>query len=392
MFLPRVTLDGILSETAYGAGVIADPGFVSDVREFLVRDKWGAYPVLDFASASSYPAPGLRAYFRNGGLGVAASGVYGDREFWRADAGFAWDGALGGGRGRLAMNWHRGREDNRTFAGIGARPLEDERSAFLPGATATEGRYLQRNSRFQVLLGWRSGRLELLLDNVYRRRTPSSPESGDDALDAVFDVARLPGADGTGEHTYHEVVARLDTRRLPGLLSPGASLTAYSGVQLGRGADRSRLLRAGGDATVFVPVLKRNRLLVPRLTLDTVSNLREEVPISFLDYPRHLTFRGVSSSRRILRTDSWVAVPSLSYQWPLTPVVSAQAFVNALVVGTGPSDLRLHGAPWAAGLALEMHTAHRAVVRMILANGSEGLHFQLEFGAPIHLNERSRWN
>jgi hypothetical protein len=392
LFLPRVALDGVLSETAYGAGVIADPSFVADVREFLIHDRWGTYPVLDFGSSDSLPAPGLRAFFRNEGFGVTATGVYQSEDFWRAGAGFAWDGALGGGRGKLALNWGVTREDNRFFAGIGARPQEDERSAFLPGATAAEGRYLQRQDRLQALLGWRIGNLELLLDNIYRKRTPSSPSTGSDALGSVFDLERLPGAATVGEHTYHELAARFDSRRLPGMLSPGASLTVYTGVQIGAGDDRSRLLRAGGDAAAFIPVLRHDRLLVPRLTLDTVSNLREEVPISFLDYPRHLTFRGVSSSRRILRTDEWVAVPSVAYQWPLTPVVSAQVFVNALVVGAGPGELGLSGAPWAAGVALEMHTAHRAVVRTVLASGSEGLHFLLEFGTPIHLNERARWN
>ena len=41
----------------------------------------------------------------------------------------------------------------------------------------------------------------------------------------------------------------------------------------------------------YVPVLGGNRLLVPRLTLDTLTNLADDVPYSFTTYPRQLPFR-----------------------------------------------------------------------------------------------------
>jgi hypothetical protein len=170
------------------------------------------------------------------------------------------------------------------------------------------------------------------------------------------------------------------------------TVASYVGLSSGLGGDESRFGRAGGELLLHLPVRRGNRLVVPKLSVDHVWNRRPDVPLSFADYPRHLTYRGVGPRRTILRTDNWVFVPSVEYQWPLTYRTQAVLFYDMLVVGRTLDEIRRSGSPWATGLALELHSPFRSLARLIVAGGSEGFRFGIELSPPVKTNDRTRWN
>ena len=102
--------------------------------------------------------------------------------------------------------------------------------------------------------------------------------------------------------------------------------------------------------------------------------------------------RGVGGRRTILRTDNWVAVPSVEYRWPLTYRTQALIFCDWLLVGPSLGQIRASGAPWAAGVAFEMHSQFRSLARVLVAFGSEGFRLGIELSPPVKTNDRTRWN
>jgi len=254
------------------------------------------------------------------------------------------------------------------------------------------GRYIDRYESASLVAGARTPLgLELYYETNYRRRTITDLPESDESLGDYFDLEALPGL-GTGRQWYNELSARFDTRRYRGLPGPGLTLASHAGLSTGQGGDERRFGRAGGELFAHVPVFRRDRVLVPKVSVDHVWNRRPEVAISFADYPRHYPFRGVGARRTILRTDNWVFVPSLEYQWPLTYRTHAQVFCDVLVVGPTLRDIRAGGSPWAAGLALEMHSPFRSLARLLMAGGSEGIRVAIELSPPVKTNDRTRWN
>lgn len=392
LFLPRLAVHGVLYSSGFGIAATQDAHFVARAKDLLLfLDRGGVYPRAAFSS-ESFPALGGNLFYRGNRFGTVAGGAWSNDEFWIASGHFSWQSVVAGERVlKLTATGRAAREDDRVFHGIGAHPRSDPRSFFLPGATAESGRYLQRREELDLVLGLRATpRLEVFLDGLWRKRRPANPTDGGDKLADAFDVAALPGASTRGQQLYTEISARYDTRPYPGVLTSGLRAQGYAGVSNGTGSDRSRFLRSGADVSTFVPVIRDNRLFVLRGTLDMVENFRDEIPIAFTEYPRHLTFRG-ASSRTILRTDEWVLVPSLAYQWPLSDNLSSQLFVDGLLVADRPGALSVGGAPWAAGLALEIHTRHHALGRLVVSGGSEGGRIGVDFGSPIDDNDRSEW-
>ena len=154
--------------------------------------------------------------------------------------------------------------------------------------------------------------------------------------------------------------------------------------------DRTRFSRAGMDAALYIPVIRRNRVIVPRLMIDTVDNLEEDVPLSFAEYPRQLAFRGASGTT-LLRTDEISMVPSLEYQWPLTHHLRGHLFIDYLLVADRFSDLTLAGAPYAWGLGFDIHSRESEMARIALSTGTEGLRVMISAGLGGHRNDRTRW-
>ena len=393
LLLPRQIVNGVLATTAYGTVPTDDAKLIERAEDvFPLRQKTGVFPRFDFSSQSGL-AVGGNAYYRGRGTGAIVSGVYRNSQFWNAGAIVGWQKARGRSVLKLSLLTRFGADDSLRFFGLGRDPAHDPRAPQVPGATSEFGRYEQRYDSASIVAGIRTPPgVEIYYETNYRRRTISDLPESDEPLGQIFDLAALPGL-GTRKQWYNELSARYDTRRYRGLGGgPGLTLASYGGLSSGVGGDLSRFGRAGGELFLHLPVFRGNRLIVPKISVDHVWNRQPDVALSFADYPRHLTFRGVNDRRTILRTDNWVLVPSLEYQWPLTYRTQARVFCDLLVVGQTLGQVRASGSPWAAGLALEGHSPFRTLARLILAGGSEGFRVAIELSPPVKTNDRTRWN
>jgi hypothetical protein len=392
LLLPRDIANGVLASTAYGTEPTDDPKLIERAEDvFPLRKKTGAFPRFDFSSQSGLAA-GATLFYRGHAKGVIASGVFRNARFWNTAAIVGWQKPRGRSVLKLSVLANLGSDDALRFFGLGADPAHDARAPVVTDPGVSFGRYRQRYDSASIVAGIRTPPgIELYYETNYRRRSIQDLEDSDEALGQRFDLAALPGL-GARKQWYNELSARYDTRRYRGVAGRGLTIAAHGGLSSGIGEDQSRFGRVGGELLLHLPVYRRNRLLVPKLSVDHVWNRQQDVPLSFADYPRHLTFRGVSGRRTILRTDDWVLVPSLEYQWPLTYRTQAQVFCDLLVVGRTLGEVHASGAPWAVGLSLEMHSQFRSLARLLIAGGSEGFRVSIELKPPVKTNDRTRWN
>jgi hypothetical protein len=393
LLLPRDIVNGVLASTAYGTEPTDDPKLIERAEDvFPLRKRAGVYPRFDRSSQSGLAA-GANLYYRGRAIGAIVSGVFRNARFWNAGAIVGWQKPRGHSVLKLSVVAQLGADDSLRFFGLGADPANDPRAPLVARPVQAEfGRYQQRYDSASVVAGVRTPMgIELYYETNYRRRKVQDLAESDEALGHLFDLTSLPGL-GTRKQWYNELSARYDTRRYRGVAGPGLTVAAYGGLSSGIGFDQSRFGRAGGELLLHLPVYRGNRLLVPKLSVDHVWNREPDVPLSFADYPRHLTFRGVSGRRTILRTDDWVLVPSLEYEWPLTYRTQAQIFCDLLVVGRSLGEIRARGAPWAVGVSLEMHSQFRSLARLLVAGGSEGIRVGIELKPPVKTNDRTRWN
>lgn len=398
LFLPRAVLSGALYFTGLGAHLVDDGSVIGLYNDFFYfyEDRAGWTPVLVLGSSDGI-AGGARGFYRAEPFGVSAGGYYGGSEFF-------------GFTGALTYNFLAGRNvwwfkaegafkkrQDYEFFGFGSDPLTDPRNSFESTATAPFGLYAQRVSKVQLTAGLRpSNRWEIFLSSLFRDRALSVPGSPNtDNIDRTFDLTTVPGISSdsvtVGQQIYNELVVRYDSREIPGMSSPGVRVETHGGVSLGVGSDESRFARGGIDAAVYIPVIRRNRLLVPRVALDVLENLNDPVEISFAEYPRHNLFRG-EATRTILRADYVMVQPSLEYQWPLSYNLRATLFLDYLLVGQSLDELTFSDAPYAYGLGLVVHGTHNTVAAIGVASGSEGFRFLLTIGAFQHINDRYKWD
>ncbi len=114
------------------------------------------------------------------------------------------------------------------------------------------------------------------------------------------------------------------------------------------------------------------------------------MPISFADYPRQPTFRGVSS-KTLLRTDEISLVPSVEYQWPITFNIGGHLFIDYLIVADSFNKITFSNSPYAYGIGFDLQVSNREVARFSVASGSEGLRIDFSLGFTLHTNDRTKW-
>ncbi|RMH95532.1 MAG: hypothetical protein D6681_12910 [Calditrichaeota bacterium] len=395
LFLPRITLDGLMYSTGYGAHLIDDTRFVEKIQDFLYlyKRRIGFYPIATFSSGTKI-ATGLTLFYRQRPFGAAVGAYYHGRSLW----GVRFNGLYSLRKGDTVWQFRfSGKIKKRSdyeFHGLGPNPHQDPRNAFRSGGKDF-GLFAQRLVRIQISLGLRPARRwEIFYTGMYQERRISLPHNPDPAnLDQVFDLRQLPGAPGNAprhRQIYQELTVRFDTRKYRGQISPGIRLEGYGGISTGISSSRFRFLRDGVDAALYIPVLKQTRLIVPRIIFDQVINLRPEEPIPFTEYPRQPAFRGVST-RTLLRSDEISLLPSVEYQWPLGFSLRAHLFVDYLIVGDAFSRLTLNDAPYAYGFAIDLHGVDSETARISIANGSEGIRVLFTVGLSHHSSDRTQW-
>lgn len=400
LFLPRTVVDGLLFSTGFGARLVDDSKFIDRLADFVYvyERRVGWYPVVLVGSGDG-AAAGATVFYRARPTGASLGGYFGGADFWQAKINVSHGFQTGDAAWRLTVTGIANDRPDYEFNGFGANPLTDPRNALNPGVTSTRGLYGQRMIRGQIVLGVRpAADWELFYTGMYSDRELAVPDNASSSnIDQRFDLGQLPGfAPGGGTEAqinqlYNEIAIRFDTRARRGQIHPGVRIEGYGGVSTGMAGDESRFARGGLDVALYVPVIRRNRLLVPRVIVDALENLDDNVPVPFTEYARHLSFRG-TSPRTMLRADNIMVQPSIEYQWPLSFNVRGHLFLDYLLVARRFADLTFSGAPYAYGLGFDVHSSDSEVGRLSISNGSEGLRIFLSIGLSTFANDRTKWN
>jgi hypothetical protein len=347
-FIPLI-INGLALQTTDGLSSQADPRFIKQPGQDVPTPfKWGGLPKLSFRTGP--PQLGANLFVRGGRFAVTGGFLLGSSDDYGRSVSVSWQKPVGGPRMlKVGLELLDLSDTKHKFYGIGARPQTDPRSAFLPGTTAEYGLYQHKTFRVGSVVGLRlDPHSELFFSTQYIRQTALVPEADEEepnAFDQVFDLAQLPGAESPSEQVWSEVAYNYDSRRHRAQLEPGYGVSGYAGASFGVDGDHSRSLRLGGEVVAYVPVVRRNRLIVPRLILDTMTNLADDVPFTFMDYPRQLPFRNVNTAVTLLRQDQVMLNASVEYQWPLTKSFSAALFTQGVFVGRSLGTLMASNAP-----------------------------------------------
>lgn len=397
LFIPRTVTDGLLYSAGYGANLIGDSKFIEKTENILYfyNRQLGWYPIVSISSGSN-PAAGAAVFFRNKSRGISIAGAYGGSEFWASQIKTFYIFRTGETVWKISFSGRINKRDDYEFYGFGSDPSSDPRNSFNTDASEEFVLFAQRLLRTPLVIGMRpSSKWEFFYAGFYQERQLSSPDNGNKRnLTNIYNAGNLPGAEtgngSTEKQIYNEISIRFDTRKYRNRISPGIRVEGYAGISVGVDDNESRFSRSGLDAAFYLPIIKNNRLIVPRLVLDMVNNLNNDVPISFADYPRQPTFRGVSS-KTLLRTDEISLVPSVEYQWPITFNIGGHLFIDYLIVADSFNKITFSNSPYAYGIGFDLQVSNREVARFSVASGSEGLRLDFSLGFTLHTNDRTKW-
>jgi len=397
--IPRYTVDALFLTTGFGAYLFDDveSRFVERIEDFLYlyQRKLSWYPAVLYSSGAGL-SYGATVAYRQKPFKADVGGYYGGGEFWESTAKCTYDFSAGDMDWQIYLAGNIKKRSNYRYYGFGADPENDSRNMFSPDAVKDFGIYAQQRSRLLLNLSMRPSReLRFSYTGFYQERKLMVPGDEDEAnIDRTFDLSLLPGmtrgTETTGRQFYNEIAFRYDTRKYPRQIDPGFRAEGYGGLSRGIRGDESRFLRWGCDLALYLPVIKRNRILVPRIVLDTIHNLNDDLEISFADYPRQPSFRG-TNRLSIFRTDDISLIPSLEYQWPVSYNLRGHVFIDYLLVSEAFGDLSFSKAPYAYGFALDLHSVSRELARVTLVNGSEGFRFLFTLGLPRQGGDRTKW-
>lgn len=389
-YIPRLTTDAALYGVGKTAETLSDKDFIEKVKDilYIYERKLMIFPLAGYASGFR-PTYGGGLYYKNEGLTGLFRGTVYDAHYWSLSLKSSYRKYIGWASWKTSLLGSLETKDDRRFYGLGADPRHDSRNTFL--ADNDYGVYTEDRRKLQ----WSSGLfkpgdtygVEYL--GYYQRKTFDDSGKGIDDLHEIFDTSRIPGFDHPVSQIYNELSAVVDTRKNKKMLSSGLRGEIYGGFSNGTGDNESDLFRSGFDLAGFIPIFKKDRLIVPRAVFDLVENL-DSVEIPFSEYPRHHSFRG-TSSREIVRSERVSMVPSIEYQWPISHMFTGNVFFDTLVVGPRATELNWDNALWAAGGGINLHILSKELARIEVAGGSEGFQALLTFGTALKSNHRADW-
>lgn len=389
-YLPRQLLNGTLYGAGHAAAKLSDKDFIRKVKDilYLYDEKILWYPIIHYASGFR-PAYGIGLRFADEGWKISSKNMIHDSNYssFSLKPSYQWETPVGPWTNSVLAVIEK--KDDQRFYGIGSDPRDDSRNTFV--GSEDYGVYTETRKKIQ----WESSlynqaqSLGITYLGFYQRRSFEDHGRGNRDVREMFDHSRIPGFDQPARYLYNELAAEWDTRNQQKIISPGFRSEIYSGIAAGIGGNTPNLYRAGFDAAGFIPVLKDDRVFIPRVVGDLVKNL-QDAPIPFSEYPRHHTFRG-ASRREIIRSENISLVPSLEYRWPLSHMFAGHIFVDTLFVGPRAGKIRWNDGIWAAGVGMDFHLFKNELVRTELALGSEGFQAMITFGVPLKSNHRKDW-
>ncbi len=389
-YLPRQAINGVLYAGGKTANYLSDEDFVRRVKDILYfyDEKFLWFPIVSYASGFR-PSYGAGLYYKDGGATALTRITVRDSNYWSYSFKPSYTSNLGRFKLKTGFLALAEKHDDLRYYGLGSDPKNDPRNRFV--GSEEYGIYTQTRKKLQWETSFwdPSQPWKVTYLGYYQRRSFEDHGQGSRDVREMFDHSRIPGFSEPVRQLYNELALEIDTRDTKKIISPGVRGEVYSGFSSGIGHHQTNLFRTGFDAAGFIPVILKNRLLVPRVTADLVENLNDN-PIPFSEYPRQQTFRGVGH-RDLIRSERVSVVPSLEYQWPLSHMLNAHVFVDTLFVGARPTSIAWHDGLWATGLGLDLHYFKHQLGRIEMAVGSEGFQTTLSIGSPLRSNSRKDW-
>ena len=393
LFLPRQITNGTLWGIEKTASALSDPDFIETVKDvlYLYERELLWFPIVSYESGFR-PSYGAGLYYHRRNIKALLRGQVHDSRNWSYGFKASYVHPLGSMYLKTSFSGIFEKQDDLRYYGIGADPENDARNGFISAIEQDYGVYTEDRRKLQ----WKE---ELIVTDAwkvrylgyYQRRAFDDEGRGDNPLRDVFNLSLIPGFT-TGapvSQIYNEVSVVWDNRSKKEILSQGFRLEAYTGISSGIQANPSDFLRVGFDAAAFVPVIKENRVVIPRITIDVVEDLNSHA-IPFTEYPRHHHFRGVSQ-RDIIHNDDFAVSPSIEYQWPLSHMLIGHLFFDVLAVGDTLGDVDFKDALWAVGGGVNLHLSEHEIAKVSFAGGSEGFQLGISIGLPLEENEREDW-
>ena len=384
--IPRKTIDGLLFSSIYGARLILGSKEIERADDYFLKSKkkfvW--YPIIILDSDLRINT-GLSFLYRWSQFGMSFKGDYTAKTKWESQLNLTYVITRRYGLWKIKTHGVIEEDDDRKFYGIGADPIIDDRNFFQPDPENEYGIYSRRRRRIEIILGFRpASYLEFFLSSYYQERRIRNEGNNDPLLGDIFELTKIPGFGHEVQQFYNEFSVRFDNRKYPGRISKGLLVETFIGLSHGQNEDKSEFVRSGFNIAGFIPIIKQNRIIVPRLIYETIENQNNNVPIPFVEYPQNHEFRGMGSNK-IYRTDKHNIIPSLEYQWPLSNNLNAHLFHEYLLVGRKIESLSMANAIWASGFGIDFHNIQEEIIRVELITGSDGYRVTFNFGLSNYI-------
>jgi len=398
LFPVRAACDGLFFAVGRIAATMGSPNLISRVEDIIYfyenpGRKAGWFPVITYSSGPRFRF-GAGLFLEHKAFNSNIKGYRGGKDYWSIKSRFAYDVTTNLTRWKpeLAIEWTQ--KDEFEFFGLGADPENDSRNTVLSGLSGGYGLFTQESRLVSLQTPVRINDHFLVQHLVmYRMRKCKDNAFRGKSVGEVFDLSRYSHGDFSRpvEYLYNELLFGFDSRSSFDVNTPGWRIESYAGIAAGVSGDHCLFGRSGGELALFIPLLKRNRLLMPRITIDMVRDFSDGYGIAFTDYPRHNSFRGLNSTS-LKSIDTWVVVPSLEYQWPLNHFMAGHIFYDYLAVGQTGSDIEWGKGLYAVGFGIDVHEASRELGRIQFAVGSEEIRTLVTIGLSEHNNARNEWN
>jgi len=339
LFVPRL----VLTVPRYALKVVFFPilgtiafldrhAVIEHVEDFLYNDARtaGVVPVL---SADTFFGPtfGVRAFHDDfGGHRERASveARFGGRYEQAYQIEFRGD-RVGGSRLWLESLARFEREPQLLFQGIGHPPELSSGRRLDPRGAAVASRFREQRFLSLLRLGYTAGRQGSLakfgFTAIYNQRSfGAAADAADPATESVYDTSRLPGYAEGFSTVEMDVSLVVDTRDAAGATSSGIYFEVFAG-----GVPPLReygFWHHGLEATGYVNLYAKTRVLIARLTLEGVEGPWARIPFSELPRmggPHRL--RGYPLDRF---RDEKLALATLEYRYPVHQYVAGALHVD----------------------------------------------------------------
>ncbi len=223
-------------------------------------------------------------------------------------------------------------------------------------------------------LDWRAGYTEGRLLPGTSSVTPS--------VEQRFDAASAPGLDETMRYVHGDGALNLDWRDHPGYPTQGgmlrAGLSRYQSLAVAAGS----FSQLDVDTVHYLPIFRRNFDLIVRgrVTLARPDG-GSQVPFYMLPtLGGSETLRGFSDFRF---RDTDAAVVNVEYRWPVFRMMDAALFADGGRVASTPGGLLNSTLHRDYGMGVRLHTPTRAIARIDVARGNEGIRLSVSLSAPF---------